>query len=161
MENYFESDYNRNLKEALSEAARDYSEENWLKVVELLMEGLLSGEELAIASNGAPRIVIAFDPDIEAEDIFYDESGVGEERLAAIDYDGKSWLLTFTCAEEAYAVDSDANVMYIPIREMFEFLCGDEEVGGFIINLGTDIFLVSRELMADMLEDADDWPDAG
>ena len=161
MENYFESDYNRNLKEALSEAARDYSEENWLKVVELLMEGLLSGEELAIASNGAPRIVFAFDPDIEAEDIFSDESGAGEERLAAIDYDGKSWLLTFTCAEEAYAVDSDANVMYIPIREMFEFLCGDEEVGGFIINLGTDIFLVSRGLMADMLEDADDWPDAG
>ena len=156
MENYFESDYNRNLKEALSEAARDYSEENWLKVVELLMEGLLSGEELAIASNGAPRIVFAFDPDIEAEDIFSDESGAGEERLAAIDYDGKSWLLTFTCAEEAYAVDSDANVMYIPIREMFEFLCGDEEVGGFIINLGTDIFLVSRGLMADMLEDADD-----
>ena len=33
MENYFESDYNRNLKEALSEAARDYSEEIWLKVV--------------------------------------------------------------------------------------------------------------------------------
>ena len=161
MENYFESDYNRNLKEALSEAARDYSEENWLKVVELLMEGLLSGEELAIASNGAPRIVIAFDTDIEAEDMFSDEPGVGEERLAAIDHDGKSWLLTFTCAEEAYAVDSNANVMCIPIREMFEFLCGDEEVGGFIINLGTDIFLVSRELMADMLEDADDWPDVG
>ena len=161
MENYFESDYNRNLKEALSEAARDYSEENWLKVVELLMEGLLSGEELAIASNGAPRIVFAFDPDIEAEDIFSDKSDSGEERLAAIDHDGKSWLLTFTCAEEAYAVDSNANVMYIPIRELFEFPCGDEEVGGFIINLGSDIFLVSRELMADMLEDADDWPDVG
>jgi len=161
MENYFESDYNRNLKEALSEAARDYSEENWLKVVELLMEGLLSGEELAIASNGAHRIVIAFDTDIEAEDIFSDEPGVDEERLASIDHDGKSWLLTFTCAEEAYALDSNANVMYIPIRELFEFLCGDEEVGGFIINLGTDTFLVSRELMADMLEDADDWPDVG
>ena len=86
---------------------------------------------------------------------------MGEERLASIDCDGKSWLLTFTCAEEAYAVDSNANVMYIPIRELFECLCDDEEVGGFIINLGTDTFLVSRELMADMLEDANDWPDVG
>lgn len=155
-------DYNKSLKDALAEAAEDYSEENWAEVICHLTVGIICNEEILIPVPKLAFMKVEFDPDAEFEDIFPDELPDYNYNILEMP-DGRRWLPLFTDDDEAIDMVPTNDIRLIPIREAFELTLLNEELDGIIINLFSDIFLITRQHIEMILEEIDDegYADAG
>ena len=158
----FNFDYIKELKDALAAASEDYSEANWLDVVSLLTDGIKDGSELLIPVAKLAFLKIEFDPDAEFEDIFPDELPDYNYNILEMP-DGRRWLPLFTDDDEAIDMVPTNDIRLIPRREAFELTLLNEELDGIIINLFSDIFLITRQHIEMILEEIDDegYADAG
>lgn len=160
-------DYNKSLKDALAAAAEDYSEENWAEVICHLTVGIICNEEILIPVPKLAFMKVEFDPDAEFEDIFPED--LPEDDYSIVEMpDGRLWLPLFTDEDEVNEMTSTHDTKSIPLREAFEMALANGELTGVLINIFSDIFIIPREFLERILEEADknadgfdDFEDAG
>ena len=80
------------------------------------------------------RVVLAFDPDITAAEVFGPDDVTSIPFARMIDEDGRIWLPLFTDLREIKSKAPSDTITSIPIRSLIECALADERVAGIMIN---------------------------
>ena len=149
------------LKESVEEFLKDPCDERAVYVMTHVALLAATGSKAYMPLLNLTCMVLDFNPDTKAEDLFGDNPEPDELFAFIESEDGCRWFPLYTDMSELDGAEKTNAVRVVTVRSIIEAALDTEAVDGIMINPNSDSFAISRDAFEFMLEQADKYAEMG
>lgn len=151
MEKTFEYRNNLVIKFAVEDLIGSSELEPLFKLVASLIIRAQEGGKVPVVTDGRTHIAWNLDPDIEANDVFPEDSGKNIHYFTLVDEEGNRWAPFFTDTDEIKELAPTDTVSSTSIAALIEEAFEDKDIAGILINPYSACFALKRKMLQHIL----------